>query len=279
MMSKLEFQKHEARYYIGTVLLTTWLVTMLLFINPSVGIRSFTFLMFIPAIIAIIFMKITNSKPARFKKRLNMKSLLFGILYPIFFIFLCAFISYITNVATIHVQKGLDLKSIITIIVTLFVSLFAVWGEEYGWRGFLLPRLTEQYGKTKATMIVGIVWALYHVPAVYFLAKTTGIGNPLLLCTIQACVVFTLSFAFSYCYYLSGNLLPVLLFHSVWNLVNTTVLGDIYKNEQGIVQGNLLFINAEGILGLCLGVVFLFYFLKQFKKENVMLHTCEEGKK
>lgn len=117
---------------------------------------------------------------------------------------------------------------------------------------------------------MGLVWALYHVPAVFFLAKTTGIGNPFLLCVIQACVVFTLSFPFSYCYYLSGNLIPVLFFHSVWNVVNTTVLGNIYKNKQGIIAGDLLLINGEGVVGLGLGMILIYWFIKQFKKDNGM---------
>ncbi|MDP4228654.1 MAG: CPBP family intramembrane metalloprotease, partial [Bacteroidota bacterium] len=100
------------------------------------------------------------------------------------------------------------------------VNLIFVFGEEYGWRGYLLPKLTGVAGKNMATIILGVVWASYHFPFVYLLAKTTGIGSPLLIATIQAIDVFFFTFAFSYSYYISkGSLIPVMFFHSTWNTI------------------------------------------------------------
>jgi uncharacterized protein len=45
-----------------------------------------------------------------------------------------------------------------------FNSLFAL-GEELGWRGFLLPRLMP-LGKTKAYLLLGVIWGLWHAPLV-----------------------------------------------------------------------------------------------------------------
>src|SRR5579872_405347 len=35
-------------------------------------------------------------------------------------------------------------------------------GEEIGWRGFLLPRLTSQFGFTFGCLISGLIWAVWH---------------------------------------------------------------------------------------------------------------------
>jgi membrane protease YdiL (CAAX protease family) len=39
-----------------------------------------------------------------------------------------------------------------------------VAGEEIGWRGFALPRWLERTGPWRASLAVGLVWALWHLP-------------------------------------------------------------------------------------------------------------------
>lgn len=132
--------------------------------------------------------------------------------------------------------------------------------------GIFTFRLTKSMGKTRATVVVGIVWALFHFPIVYSLAKITGIGDPLLVAIIQACAVFV--FSFSYPYYLSNNLIPVLFYHSTWNVVNVLILGDIYTKKSGIITGNIAYIIGEGLLGLILGSILVIWFIRQFSKSD-----------
>jgi hypothetical protein len=159
-----------------------------------------------------------------------------------------------------------DLKGYITILITILTTLIGGFGEEYGWRGYLLPALTQKYGKIKAATIVGIVWGLYHAPGLYLLAQLTGVGNPLLVAFVQACAAFTISFSFAYCYYLSGSIISVMVLHSIWNNINTRVLGDIYRNNSGIIRGDIFLINGEGVLGLALGFVSMICVIWWFAK-------------
>ena len=40
-------------------------------------------------------------------------------------------------------------------------------GEEFGWRGYLLPRLARRFSVLSSVLIVGAVWALWHWPLLY----------------------------------------------------------------------------------------------------------------
>jgi len=49
----------------------------------------------------------------------------------------------------------------ILILVGLILSL----GEEIGWRGFALPHLQSRSSMVVASLVIGILWAFWHVPA------------------------------------------------------------------------------------------------------------------
>ena len=60
---------------------------------------------------------------------------------------------------------GLDLLGNLAFAVP--ISLLAAVMEEFGWRGFMLPRLLKRGSALKAALIVGVVWALWHAPINY----------------------------------------------------------------------------------------------------------------
>lgn len=53
----------------------------------------------------------------------------------------------------------------ITLVVTPFINSLVAFGEELGWRGYLLPKLMP-LGKTKAYLLMGVIWGLWHAPLV-----------------------------------------------------------------------------------------------------------------
>jgi CAAX protease family protein len=49
----------------------------------------------------------------------------------------------------------------------LVTFLLGPFGEEFGWRGYLLPRLTQRFSVPSSVLIVGAVWAIWHWPLLY----------------------------------------------------------------------------------------------------------------
>lgn len=52
--------------------------------------------------------------------------------------------------------------------------LLAALGEEFGWRGFLLPRLMVRNSLLVSAVVIGIVWGVWHLPADYIALKGYG---------------------------------------------------------------------------------------------------------
>jgi membrane protease YdiL (CAAX protease family) len=90
-------------------------------------------------------------------------------------------------------------------------------GEELGWRGFALPRLSNHLGLSLASLILGMIWAAWHLPF-FFLAGADKFGQsfPMYLLSVVA-----LSIVMAWLYWRTrGSLLLVMLMHSAVN--NTT---------------------------------------------------------
>lgn len=61
-------------------------------------------------------------------------------------------------------------SGIVPMIVML--TIFAGIGEEFGWRGYAMPRLQARHNALTASLIVGLVWGIWHIP-MFLTAGTT----------------------------------------------------------------------------------------------------------
>lgn len=103
-------------------------------------------------------------------------------------------------------------------LALLATSLLGGGQEEFGWRGFALPRLQQRYDALIASLIIGIVWAVWHLPLFVFDSPTghSDLSFPLFVLAISA-----VSILFTWLYNASHGIVPVtVLFHGGINVSN-----------------------------------------------------------
>jgi membrane protease YdiL (CAAX protease family) len=105
----------------------------------------------------------------------------------------------------------IQFSSLSPLAVVVFVL---VVGEEVGWRGFALPRLLERQSALQASLVLGLLWGLWHLPT-FFIPGTPQAGIPI---PAHLVYVIALSVLFTWMYlHTRGSLLLATLFHGAVN--------------------------------------------------------------
>jgi membrane protease YdiL (CAAX protease family) len=94
------------------------------------------------------------------------------------------------------------------------VRIVAHVGEEIGWRGYALPRLQARIGPLAASVLIGLLAGLWHLPA-FFIVGHPQFGTPILpfiVWMVAIAIIFTWVYNHT-----GGSLLPVTLLHAAIN--------------------------------------------------------------
>ena len=123
---------------------------------------------------------------------------------------------------TLGMESGSDSLVIISAffyitIVNLLPSAFMALGEEIGWRGFLVPELSEWVGLKKAGLISGIIWGTWHLPGILF-GNYGRTETPLWFrLTCFTILVISTAVLLAWLRMKSGSIWPVVIFHATHN--------------------------------------------------------------
>jgi membrane protease YdiL (CAAX protease family) len=109
--------------------------------------------------------------------------------------------------------------------VLAYTFLAGPLSEEFGWRGYVQPRLRTALGRAQTAVLLGSAWALWHVP-LFFLVGTGQHETGLL--TFQGAVFFVtclpLSYIILFAYeHLEGGVWSAVLIHAAWNATDALV--------------------------------------------------------
>lgn len=175
-----------------------WLVLSgVMYVAPLAGKLAFAACMFFPAIASILTRRITREgfsgmllRP-NFKKNVGRYALaaflpmglivlgaaLYYLLYPAMFDSTMPTIASALQGTGAQPYAYVGSQAIVALLFGWLVNFIPAFGEELGWRGYLLPQLTKCMSTGKAILVSGAIWGVWHTPMIV-LGHNYGTGYP-----------------------------------------------------------------------------------------------------
>ncbi len=126
---------------------------------------------------------------------------------------------------------------------SFLLTIIPAFGEEFSWRGYLLPRLLKKHSHRKALLLHGLVTWIWHLPVLIIMGLKVG-GTPF----VSVAVVLVVSFlptimhavVFAYIWNRAASLAVVTIYHVSFDeirdvLESSVGLGALGQNWQMLV--------------------------------------------
>lgn len=132
-------------------------------------------------------------------------------------------------------------------VLPVWLTTFG-FGEEIGWRGFALPRLQKNMSVSRATLILALIWILWHIPAFFYLDTIENLGGLIIIPGFLVGVLFG-AVLLTWLYNgTRGSILMVAIWHALFDLLTASKAGqDIIPivTSAGVIALALVVANVE----------------------------------
>jgi membrane protease YdiL (CAAX protease family) len=127
--------------------------------------------------------------------------------------------------------------------IVFLKALPGTFGEELAWRGFLFPELHRKTSFTSASLIGGLVWALWHLPLILFSDYNSAAPRAFVVVMFFISIVAR-SFLHNWLRARSGSVWPNVVLHASHNVFFLNVfdpltarypLTDFFVTESGVL--------------------------------------------
>lgn len=267
-MEKEKNKKANIIYYAITFGWTWLIVFYLIFSGNAKNISEPTLIFVILAIIsglapslaAFFVTRVVEGKEsfkllmAEFKKKSPSRLYIMAII-------IVPIVTIITTIISNFTIRKYEIKLIIPMIIMGLVwPLFSAFGEEFGWRGYILPKLLEKYSPLKATLILGVIWATWHLPMYYVGYQGYGIyvipallipgfinlvAHSLIMTNIFIKGKGNLKLAIIYHYTITASAIMIGAFFQTINLPKYAILESVVSVSLLLVVALVLYINKN----------------------------------
>jgi hypothetical protein len=177
-----------------------------------------------------------------------------AVLVPIVIVATTIAVATATGLAVFHLGGTQPMWEVLMLLLVVGtpVSALLAFGEEYGWRGYLLPRLLP-LGEVRASLVVALIWAPWHLPVLLVGLNFPG-KNPLAVLGMMTAGVLALSLLFTRFFVAAGGaVVTVALLHGSLNAFSDRLAdpahlaGDPFVVSVGGVLGILVTLAAVGV--------------------------------
>ena len=157
-----------------------------------------------------------------------------------------------TPLASFIMPVGGILNAAINFLIQVVIlALTFALAEEIGMRGYLQPHLMS-LGRRRALLVVGLVWATWHMPLI-LLTPVFPVGNKLISLPLFYGTIVAASFFYGYMRIYTGSVWPTSLAHAVHNAA-WGVLGAFTVTSYPVIVNKYL-VGDYGILILAGAVI------------------------
>lgn len=126
------------------------------------------------------------------------------------------------NVSTTTILAGF--------LFSFAITLIPAFGEEFGWRGYLLPHLFARYSTRRALLLHGFITWFWHLPVLIVMGMQMG-GNPLvsvpLVILISLIPAIMHAVVFAYIWSSTQSLAVATVYHAAFDEVRDSLEGSV----------------------------------------------------
>lgn len=112
-------------------------------------------------------------------------------------------------------HTALVVQLLVSTLLLPILTIIPMLGEEWGWRGWLLPRLVESRGVLGGLVLSGVIWGLWHAPATALGYNYPAVGPWAALLFVGFCVL--VGMLFGWLRLRTGSVWPAVIGHGALN--------------------------------------------------------------
>ncbi|MDK2980361.1 MAG: protease family protein [Chloroflexota bacterium] len=110
-------------------------------------------------------------------------------------------------------------QTVVAFLLSPVLNAVSTFGEEFGWRGYLLPKLSAQMGNRKALLVSSAIWGVWHWPVIA-MGHNYGLsywGYPWLGMVMMVWFTLSVGVFFGWLTQKAGSFWPAVIAHGALN--------------------------------------------------------------